>query len=588
MSLKMSKQAAEPIDVQSIIEQGKTILAEPPTTPESVKETLQTLSSGVEQVRYTEGEHLSSTGKAILEDLEQVLVSGAELSEAIPTETFLHAARAQQDVREAIRPEKMQVSEETKEEAQKALMDAGRLLKTIISSADFRHFAGDTIYWLRDVLFKVQQRIEEPTKKEKQTIGQVTIEEEEPITKELHVSDEQLDRLISMLEWSQERPEYQESIGFIFDQLQMIPTLLGMTEEEPEEEVAVDREAMAKAVEEAKVAAADALKALENWTHRSFTPLKEQIVKIAENLKSDKQLNNTMSSFTHFLNNCFTQPGYLNDRQWIRQEASDLISDLQQRLSPQNRSDFQALFDESRSALEAIGKEPKTAHLKESLKRLLEDLFISKETAGQEGILPGFQLKTELVSDLGVIVGGLMERVRFLRLPDLEIHDEEFDFTAHNIVLDAAELVPQQFKMTLVTENMLERAKMEKEESVVGLSEEEKHKLFVERDIGAIESRQPAVISAAAASPWATFLKFEVKGVRGHCHNLHFTMRKRSGFPQLSDEGVADLRVWGAQGMLVKVVLKPEWITEETVERTITSTHETSNLLISLMSSKFL
>ena len=53
-------------------------------------------------------------------------------------------------------------------------------------------------------------------------------------------------------------------------------------------------------------------------------------------------------------------------------------------------------------------------------------------------------------------------------------------------------------------------------------------------------------------------------------------MRKRAGFPQLSDEGVADLRVWGAQGMLVKVVLKPEWITEETVERTITSTQETS------------
>lgn len=571
----MSKQPVEPVDVQSIIEQGKSFLTQPPTTPESVKETLQTLSSGVEQVRYAESENLSSTGKAILEDLEQVLVSGAELSEAIPTETFLHAARAQQEVREAIHPEKMQVSEETKEEAPKALMDTGRLLKTIVSSADFRHFAGDTIAWLRDVLFRVQQRIEEPTKKEKQSIGQVPIEEEEAITPEFKVSDEQLDRLISMLEWSQERPDYQESIGFIFDQLQMIPTLLGITEEQPEEAVAVDREAMAKAIDEAKATAADALKALENWTHRSFTPLKDQVTRTAENLKTDNELRNTLSSFTHFLGNCFTQPGYLNDRQWIRQEASNLISDLQQRLSPQNRSDFQSLFDQSRAALEAIGNEPKTAHLKESLKRLLEDLFISKEAAG-EGLLPGFQLKTELVSDLGEIVGGLMERVRFLRLPDLEIHDEEFDFTAHNIILDAAELVPQQFKMTLVTENMLERAKMQQEESVVGLSEEEKHMLFVERDISTIESRQPAVISAAASSPWATFLKFEVKGVRGHCRNLHFTMRKRAGFPQLSDEGVADLRVWGAQGMLVKVVLKPEWITEETVERTITSTQETS------------
>jgi hypothetical protein len=64
-------------------------------------------------------------------------------------------------------------------------------------------------------------------------------------------------------------------------------------------------------------------------------------------------------------------------------------------------------------------------------------------------------------------------------------------------------------------------------------------------------------------------LKVEVKGVRGHCKNLHYSMRKRSGFPQLTDEGEADLRVWGHKGMLIKVVLKPEMIVEETITQTI-------------------
>ena len=581
----MSQQPVEPVDIQSAIEQGKTFITKPPSTPEEVKETLESISSGVEQVRYTEGERLSSTGQAVLKDLEQVLVSGAEVSEAIPTETFLHAARAQKEAREAIHPENLEISPESKEEARAVAMDIGKLLKTVLTSSELRHFASDFMLWLRSALIAQETPQERGKEKEspeaeqeQQEIGQVPVVsmQKAPVSRLPALSDDQLDRFIGLLEWSQERPEYQEAVGFVFEQLGQVQELLGIEEfgeaEAPESPL-IDKEAFQRAMTEAKQAALDAMKALENWTHRSFAGFQQQLQKTSQNLQNDKELRNAVNSLSHFLSNCFTQPGFLNDRQWIRNEASDLFDQLKGRLSPQNRSDFQALMDESRNVLEAVSDEPKTAHLKESLRHLLEDLFMSSEG--------GFQLKTELFGDLGVITSSLMERVRFIRVPELEIHDEEFDFSAHNIVLDAAELIPQQFKVTLVTENMLERAKQEEETSAIALSEEEKHRLFVERDLSVIqEPPRPSVTSAASAtSPWATFLKVEVKGIRGHCKDLHYTMRKRTGFPQMSDEGAADLRVWGHNGMLIKVVLKPEIVVEETVTKTVTSTIETSKPL---------
>ena len=216
--------------------------------------------------------------------------------------------------------------------------------------------------------------------------------------------------------------------------------------------------------------------------------------------------------------------------------------------------------------MKSLDREPRTAHLKESFRKLLEDLFIS------EGADGAFRLKTELINDMGVIVGGLLQRTKYLRVPDIAVHDEDLDFTAHNIILDATELIPQQFKLTLVTENMVERAKqqemLDRESVGESLTVEEKQRIFVEREPGNVALSAGSFTNASPAE-WQSHLKFEVKGVHGHCRNVHFNVRKRSGFPQLTDEGLADLRVWGPKGMLVKIVLRPEWITQETLERDV-------------------
>lgn len=559
----------EIVDVEKIVEQGKAILKGEtlPKSSEEIKTTLESIGSEVEQVRYAEGEKLSSTGQAVLKDLEEILIGGAEVTASIPPETFLHAARAQQKVSEAAKPE--EVGKKTKEAGEQVVMNLASLLRMLFTSNELRDVVSDWSNWLKDVLVlqieETQKTLEAASSEE--GIGQVPIEESKIGTLP-KVKDEQLDKLIGMIEWMQERQEYQTAIGYIFNQISNLSSILETEEPEEEETTVADEEKLKEAMKEAKAAGLDTLKALENWTHHSTDPFKSHLTLTAHHLKSDIRLRSSLQSLAHFLANCFSEPGFLNDRQWVRDEARDRLDQVRESLVEAYKSDFRGLADEARDLIKSLDREPRTAQLKQSLRKLLEDLFIVPD---QPGITESFRFKTELLSDMGVIVGGILQRAKYLRVPDIEVHDEDLDFTAHNIILDASELIPQQFKMTLVTENMVEKVKREAVEEKEGLTEEEKERIFVERETPAqIQAHRSHLNPLNVDGPtWQSHLKFEIKGIHGHCRNVHFNIRKRTGFPQITDEGQADLRVWGAKGMLVKVVLRPEWIKEETIEREV-------------------
>lgn len=554
----------EIVDVEKIVEQGKAILkgeALPKITTE-IKSTLETIGTEVEQVRYAEAEKLSATGQAVLKDLEEILVGGAEVTEAIPPETFLHATRAQQKA--------AQVTEEIgkevkKEEAEEIVMNLGSLLRILFTSSEFRDALMDWSNWMRDVL--ITSAVQAKEKAVETEIGQVPTElVSEPVQK---ISNEQVDKMIGMLEWMQEREEYQTAIWYIFNQLGKLSTILGIQEEEAEEIESSEAKRIAMdAAEEAKRVGLDTLKALENWTHKPTEPFKNHLTTVAGHLKSDSRLRTAIQLLAHFLANCLREPDFLNDRKWIREEAGGRLEDVRDVIEGEGYgNDLRSLADEARDLIKSLDREPRTAHLKESLRKLLEDLFVTESATATAG----FRLKTELLNDMGVIVGNLLQRAKFLRVPDIEIHDEDLDFTAHNVILDAAELIPQQFKMTIVTENLVEKMKHQQEEQEQPvLTEEEKERVFVNLEPSE-PKHLPASVLPESSSDWKTHLKFEVKGIHGHCRNVHFNVRKRSGFPQLSDEGLADLRVWGPKGMLVKVVLRPEWVREEVIEREVHS-----------------
>ena len=592
----------EVVDVEKIVQQGKAIL-KGEITSTSTKSTLESIGSEVEQVRYAGEGKLSEAGQAVLKDLEEILVSGAEVTGAIPPETFLHAARAQQKAVQA-GEEIGQKATEQGEEVENVAMNLASLLRMLFTCSEFRDAVSDWSKWLKDVMIvqveKTQKAVEETVeevkvevelgkgekqeekqeeKQHEQEIGQVPIDDPKTF-KVPPVSDEQLDKLIGMLEWMQERQEYQTAIGYIFNQFSDLSSILGIQEkeEEKEKELAPEVPAVEAVVDEVKLVGLDTLKAVENWTHRSTDPFKSHLKSVSDHLKLDNRLRSTLQSLAHFLTNCFNEPGFLNDRKWIREEARDRLYDVRSSMESEGfKVDLQGLADEARDLINALDREPRTTHLKESFRKLLQDLFVAEQEPSQ-GLFAGsgFRLKTELLNDVGLIVGDLLQRAKYIRVPDIEVHDEDLDFTARNVILDAAELIPQQFKMTIVTENLVEKMKNEhqKQSEREGIiTDEEKERVFVNLESPQSSTTKPAM-TLSTTSDWKTHLKFKVKGIHGHCRNVHFNVRKRTGFPQLSDEGLADLRVWGPKGMLIKLVLRPEWVTEEIFEKELKTTEK--------------
>lgn len=551
------------LDVEKLVEQGKALLSgeSVPGTQEEVKSTLESLGSEIEQVRYTEGPKLSGTGQAILKDLEEILIGGAEVTEAIPPETFLHAARAQQKLSEATKPEEAveATKEKTGDVSEKVYPNLAKLLRMIFTSKEFRDLISDWSDWFKSVLLTSTRSTEE-----KENIGQV------PSTLSVYnfkVSNEHLDKLIGMFEWVLEREEYQTALGYIFKEFSELSKFLGIESGGEEGESVVDKAKLSAAVEEMKLVGLDSLKAIENWTHRSVEDFKDHLDETAKQLKSDGEFRDSLESLGHFLSNSFTEPGYLNDRTWIREEARNRVEQVGSILQQKGyKESFKALAREFKQLVASLNVEPRTGQLKRSLRKLLEDLIVADPDASN--FTDSFRLKTELVNDLGILVNTLLNRAKYIRIPDIEIQDEDLAFSARNIILDAAELVPQQFKMTVITENMVEKIKRDRELENLPLNEEEKEGVFVHRQVPTTHHKSP--LEPLESSPtWQSHLKLQLKGIHGHCRNVHFHVRKRSGFPQITDEGLADLRVWGPRGMLVKVVIRPEWIKEKVTEKTI-------------------
>jgi len=508
---------AKPVDVEKLFETGKALLEGEQGMPPIKK-----ISEHVEQVRYAEEQRLSSTGQAVLKDLEEILATGTEAATALPPETFLHAARAQKAAKEL----KDTGEEEEEEEEEEENMDLMAIARSLVTSSEYREVFG---HWFQWISTSLQEQVKEAA----------NTESPDAVISLSKTTDE----LVSLLDWVQDKPEYQSALGYLCDQVQLLSDsfLEGAPENEVQEPEA--KEKLQNTVEQFKLTSLDALKAIESWTNEDFSNLPNTLSTIYEAVRTDQKLINGITAFGHFLRNCFMEEGFLNDRTWIKDEARDLINNLNAVIDEGgHRERFNSFIQQLGVLFESLKHEPKTTKLKESLRKLLEDLFVSEETEAEEGQLLPWRLKTELIGDLGVLLGDLAKKVRFLRVPDINIHDEDLSFTAQNIILDAKELLPQQFKLTLVTENMAERAQEEELADV--------------EDAGRIRVDPEA-------SAWTSHMKFECKGIRGHCRNIHFHMKKTSGFPQVSDEGSADLRVWGRHGMLIKVVLRPDWIIEQ-------------------------
>jgi len=128
-------------------------------------------------------------------------------------------------------------------------------------------------------------------------------------------------------------------------------------------------------------------------------------------------------------------------------------------------------------------------------------------------------LKPELIGDAQKIIAGVLESIKYIPLPPIHRNDEEMELQLENIVLTATEVAPSSVRVIMQTDT---------------------------EKTGADQSRQND----------NSFI-LELSKIRAHLTSINFFVDKKTGFPKVTDRGLADIDMLGTNGLSLRIELAP-------------------------------
>lgn len=485
---------------------------------------------------------LSETGKAIVGDVQRLLETteniikekneGEELQE-----TLKHAVKSGQvgstsvaGLASAFSPEQL------KTELQEDTVNIGTIVKLMISSPDFREILVDLLSIGQSYLIPSEEsnrqekgeftegaEMTEKSFKEAVTEGQPeSTGTTRPETRIL------TDRFFTLVNDMQTHPEFQKAVHYLIDRLASLYEQVksGTWTQYWTPNKAEDIE---QSKREAWEAAKNAQKLLENWSQSSLDPVINNLVAFIEKAKDDQQLIDSVEQLGHFVNNCVSQEGYLNDKDWVMEEVNDRFEAIKASSWEKYRGDVEVLHGELNLFIDNLRRDPTSVNLQHDLSSLYQHLFLDSEGR------PAF--KPELISDLRIVLPAILRQLVHVRSPDIQYSDDQMDFLASNVVINVSELAPAQLRLSYVAD---------------------------------FEAMQRSAVPESA-----NIVKVEIYGVHATASNITYSLDKHHGFPLWKDSGRADLRIYG-RGMDIGLLMEP--VLEKT--KTTKSTEATGGLAV--------
>merc|ERR1711953_1551613 len=130
-------------------------------------------------------------------------------------------------------------------------------------------------------------------------------------------------------------------------------------------------------------------------------------------------------------------------------------------------------------------------------------------------------LKPELFGDAQKIIAGILEAIKYIPLPPIHKNDENMELQLENIVLTATEVAPSNIR-------------------IIAQSDVEK--------TGADNSRQND-----------NSIAIELSKIRAHLTSINFFVDKKTGFPKITERGLADIDM-GGKGLSLKIEVVPRMV----------------------------
>jgi len=512
----------KPIEVGKIVETVKETLGAARSGPsETMLKAAETPLPSTEQISsgLAQGEQLtreagkgplSATGKAVMGEVQETLGATRELlQQKNRDETMQKAAGhvqcalkllASNEGRAALAkafPKDPEAQKASLEEQVKELANLGRLL---VTSTEFREMLAEGAGWLQECF--------SPEGKELSFSEAVQSSLE---TKQLpELSAEQKDRLWERLQKLlarlKQKEEFQRALGSVVERVSVFAEgEQGPFLEDVFKQLTVEEKTVLEQVrEEVRLAGEETGSLVEHFADCSLDGLKNAKKELLEAVSKDESLQGSLRRLASVVQKGFQEV----DQAELREELEQSVTELRAK-GEALQGRLQRLFLELSHIAQCIREDRLGRRLGESVSSLGQHLFFSPQGTPT--------LKTELLTDLQSALPRIMEKLRWLKVPDVEISEPGLAFVARDIVLDARALTPRHIRLAL------------------------------ESDI-AKDSLEASALKGTRNS-----VTLEMTGISAEAQGIRFAVDKTS-LPPLTDTGLADLRI---DDMSIFVLMEP-------------------------------
>ena len=214
---------------------------------------------------------------------------------------------------------------------------------------------------------------------------------------------------------------------------------------------------------------------------------------------SDPKLRNWFQSMDRYVRKCLREQGYV-----LRDEATEEFNSLNDEgnylFRERYRDHTDRILDEIKFLADQFDQDPQNQALAHSMNKLFQDL------GTDENGKPAF--KPHLIKDLvNVIIPGIFENTRYFPIPRIELSDPMIDAVVENLVIESDNLFP----------NTLE------------FGNDNYYRLG--RKMSNSKNENKVMLAAS--------------GIQMDLRDVAYYVKKKTGFPSVSDKGVMDIILAG-------------------------------------------
>ncbi|RXK41203.1 hypothetical protein M231_01608 [Tremella mesenterica] len=258
---------------------------------------------------------------------------------------------------------------------------------------------------------------------------------------------------------------------------------------------------------------------------RSMDGIFNALDNIYTDAKNDDQLRGWFSQLDDYVRRILLEPGFILEEESDR-EGRELRDKGKSFFTDKYRGHWDTLADEIKAWFQAMGEDPLNVRFGDDWKRLTKDLLFNEEG--------NLEFKPHLWSDIRtVILPTVIRQIGYVPIPRAEYSDDKIDLVIENLVLSGPNLFP----------------------NIVSI---EAHNSF---------KFSPCSEINKTLDVHHHRFRLGLSQIQADIRDVAFAFRRKSGWPRISDHGLADV-VLAGQGISIDVELESVENRRDTVFKT--------------------